>query len=101
MLIHAVVSPYPMHSLGVRPFQDAVPELLQTGGPELLQRGSPDLFQTGCPELLQMGGAVTGATPPISWVYRHRTPVLIHITSVGAALSKGCRSRHSDPCRKA
>ena len=85
MLIHTIVVPYPMHSLGVRPFKDAVPELLQTGGPELLQ----------------MGGAVTGATPPISWVYRHRTPVLIHITSVGAALSKGCRSRHSDPCRKA
>ena len=78
-----------MHSLGVKPFQDAVPELFQTGGPEQFQRGSPELFQTGCPEQFRRGGAVTGATPPFSWVYRHRTPVLIHITRVGAALPKG------------
>ena len=101
MLIHTVVVPYPMPSLGVKPFQDAVPELFQTGGPEQFQRGSPELFQTGGPEQFRRGGAVTGATPPISWVYRHPTPVLIHITRVGAALPKGCRSRHSDPCRKA
>ena len=55
VLIHTVVVPYPMHSLGVRPFQDAVPELLQTGGPEQFQRGSPELLQTGCPEQFQRG----------------------------------------------
>ena len=89
MLIHTVVVQYPMHSLGVSPFHGPVPELLQTGGPEQFQKGSPELFQTGCPEQFRRGGAVTGATPPISWVYRHRTPVLIHITSVGASLPKG------------
>ena len=61
VLIHTVVVPYPMHSLGVRPFQDAVPELFQTGGPEQFQRGSPELFQAGGLELLQRGSSARGA----------------------------------------
>ena len=61
VLIHTVVVPYPIHSLGVRPFQSAVPELFQTGGPEQFQRGSPELFQTGCPELFQRGCSARGA----------------------------------------
>ena len=59
--IHTVVVPYPMHSLGVRPFQDAVPELFQTGSPEQFQRGSPELFQTGCPEQFRRGSSARGA----------------------------------------
>ena len=39
VLIHTVLVPYPMHSLVVKPFQDAVPELLQTGGPEQFRGG--------------------------------------------------------------
>ncbi len=61
VLIHTVVVPYLIHSLGVRPFQGAVPELLQTGGPDLFQRGAPDLFQTGWPELFQRGSSARGA----------------------------------------
>ena len=69
VLIHTVVVPYPTYSLGVRPFQDAVPELFQTGSSELFQtgsselfqRGSPELFQTGCPEQFRRGSSARGA----------------------------------------
>ena len=60
VLIHTVVVPYPSDSLGVRPFQDAVPALFQAGGPEQFQRGSPELFQRGG-QSCSRGGAAPGA----------------------------------------
>ena len=65
MLIHTIVVPYPMHSLGVRPFKDALPELLQTGGPELFQTGGPELFQAGGLDLLQRGVQRQGKIGPL------------------------------------
>ena len=68
VLIHTVVVPYPPYSLGVRPFQDAVPELFQTGSSELFQRGSPELFQTGCPEQFRRGSSARGALIEIGYL---------------------------------
>ena len=60
VLIHTVVVPYLVHSLGVRPFQDAVPELLQTGGagtvPEGESRAVPDWGSRAAPEGVQRQG---------------------------------------------